>query len=316
MNRFYPLLLLCSVLLLALPSVAQQPVPATKSTGRDPSVNDTQVPGNDKAPGAQSVPLGNSADDNGVDPLLDAPPLPKNSVTLVGGTVKTMDNVRNRIAVEPFGSGKTMKMRFDERTHFYRDGRETTQLAVKPGERVYVDTQLDADRNIFARNVRVETNATPADASGQVISYDPTRGTLTIQDELSSRPVTFSIDRNTQLKRQDGAASTRDLVPGTLLSVRFAPARGNRGAAQEISIVAVPGSVFTFSGKVLHLDTSIGLVTVENSTDNKRYDIFFAPNTPGFTTALTEGSDVTVQAVFEGHRYSAKSISVNQARAE
>lgn len=315
MNRFYSLLLLCCMCLLVAVAVAQQPVPATKSTGRDPNVNDSQVPGNDKTPGAQSVPAGNSADENGPDPLLDAPPLPKLPVTLIGGTVKSMDNVRNRIAVEPFGSGATMKMRFDERTHFYRDGRETTQLAVKPGERVYVDTQLDANHNIFARNVRVESNAMPADASGQVLSYDPTRGRLTVQDQLSSQPVSFAIDQNTQFKRQDGTASARDLVPGTLLSVRFAPQR-NRGLAQEISIIAVPGSLFTFSGKVTHLDTSIGLLSVENSTDNKRYDIYFAPSTPGLTTALTEGSDVTVQAVFEGHRYSAKSISINQARAE
>ncbi len=314
MTRFYSSLLLCSVLLAGAAAVAQQPVPATKSTGRDPNVNDSQVPGNDKTPGTPTP--GSAVDESGPDPLLDSPPLPKTSVTLVGGIVKTMDNVRNRIAVVPFGSGKTMKMRFDERTHFYRDGRETTQLAVKPGERVYVDTQLDADRNIFARNVRVESNATPADASGQVIGYDPARGTLTIQDGLSSQPVTFSIDQNTQLTRQGATASARDLVPGTLLTVRFAPQRANRGAAQEVAIIAVPGSVFTFSGKVTHLDTSIGLLSVENSTDNKRYDIYFAPSTPGFTTALTEGSEVTVQAVFEGNRYSAKSISVNQARSE
>lgn len=257
------------------------------------------------APSAQP---GGSAD--GPDPLLDAPPLPKTSVTLIGGFVRNVDHVRNRIAVQPFGSGSSMKMFFDERSHFFRDGRETTQLAVHKGDRVYVDTQLD-DGRVFARNVRVESNAMPADASGRVIAYDPTRAWLTMRDELSSRPVTFRLDDHTVIKGQASAA--RELAPGSLISVRFAPG-ANRGLAQEVSVLAVPGSVFTFAGKVTHLDMSIGLLSVDNATDNKRYDIFFAPNTPGVTRQLTEGSDVTVEAVFEGSRYAARSVSLNQAR--
>ena len=249
------------------------------------------------------------------DPLLDAPPLPKTPITLTGGIVRQVDRIRNHIAVQPFGSGASMKMFFDERSHFYRDGRETTQLGVKPGDRVYVDTQLDNGR-IFARNIRVDSNTMPADASGQVLSYDPTRALLTIQDQLSSQPVSFRLDDHTVVKGAAGPAAARDLVPGSLISVRFAPVRANRGLAQEISLIAVPGSVFTFAGKVTHLDMSIGLLSVENATDNKRYDIFFQPGTQGVTRQLTEGADVTVEAVFEGDRYSARSITLNQARSE
>jgi hypothetical protein len=61
---------------------------------------------------------------------------------------------------------------------------------------------------------------------------------------------------------------------------------------------------------------SIGLLSVDNTTDNKRYDIFFQARTPGVTRQLTEGSDVTVEAVFEGTRYSARSVTLNQARGE
>ncbi len=253
---------------------------------------------------------GASAD--GPDPLLDTPPLPKTPVTLIGGTVRNVDHVRNRLAVQPFGSGSSMKMFFDERSHFFRDGRETTQLAVRKGDRVYVDTQLDNGR-VLARNIRVETNAMPADASGQVIAYDPTRAQLTIHDDLSSRPVTFRVDDHTTYKGQ--ATDARGLAPGSLVSVRFSPGL-RRDLAQEVSVIAVPGSVFTFAGKVTHLDMSIGLLSVDNATDNKRYDIFFAPNTPGVTRKLTEGSDVTVEAVFEGSRYSARSISLNQVRSQ
>ncbi len=251
---------------------------------------------------------------DGPDPLLDPPPLPKTPITLVGGIVRHVDHIRNRLALQPFGSGATMKMFFDERSHFFRDGREATQLAVKKGDRVYVDTQLEEGR-IFARNVRVDSNAMPADASGQVISYDPTRALLTLQDQLAAQPVSFRLDDHTVVKGLAGPASARDLVPGSLISVRFAPGR-NRGVAQEISIVAVPGSLFTFAGKVTHLDMSIGLLSLENVTDGKRYDIYLQPRTPGVTRALTEGADVTVEAVFDGSRYTARSLTLNQARSQ
>ena len=87
------------------------------------------------------------------DPLLDVPPLPKGKATLVGGRVGKIDPIRNRITVEPFGGGDKMKVFFDERTHIYRDGTETTQANIHKGDRVYVDTLLDGPR-VFARNIR------------------------------------------------------------------------------------------------------------------------------------------------------------------
>ena len=296
MKPFHPFFLVGTLLLLSLVVYAQTSAPAVAGTTA-PAARPDNAPANDP------------------DPLLDAPPLPKTPITLIGGTVRNVDHVRNRIAVQPFGTGSSMKMFFDERTHFFRDGRETTQLAVQKGDRVYVDTQLDSGR-VFARNIRVDSNAMPADASGQVIYYDPTRALLTIQDQLSSQPVSFRLDDHTVVKGPGGAAEARDLVPGSLINVRFSPPRANRGLAQEVSIIAVPGSVFTFAGKITHLDLSIGLLSVENATDNKRYDIFFQPQTPGITRQLTEGSDVTVEAVFEGNRYTARSVALNQARNE
>ena len=306
MKRFYPFLLLCAVLLLAGALFAQTGAPAPNGTSTPPNGIPTQ-PANDNgasAPGASSS--------GSADPLLDPPPMPKTPVTLVGGVVTHIDRIRNKLAVQPYGSGKVMKMIFDERTHFYRDGREITMLGIKEGDRVYVDTQLDGDR-IFARNVRAGTAATAADASGQVLSYDLTRDQITIQDQLSSQPVTFWIDEHTVVKRADGSGSIHDLVPGSLVAVRFLAGARGRGLAQEITLIAVPGSVFTFSGKVMHLDVSIGLLSIESATDNKRYDLYFTRGTPGFNDHLTEGSDVTVQAVFEGYRYSARSITLNQA---
>src|SRR5579872_3605475 len=53
------------------------------------------------------------------DPLLDLPPLPKNSVSLLGGTVTRLDRVRDHIGIRAFG-GDEKTVTFDVRTKFYR----------------------------------------------------------------------------------------------------------------------------------------------------------------------------------------------------
>ncbi len=98
---------------------------------------------------------------DGHDPVLDPAPLPNGSTTLVGGIVTGVDHVRNRLSMRVFGGGK-WKVGFDERTHIFRNGAETTQLAIKKGERVYVDTMLDKkNHEIFARNIRLGVAALP-----------------------------------------------------------------------------------------------------------------------------------------------------------
>ncbi|HWG86828.1 MAG TPA: hypothetical protein VN679_03520, partial [Candidatus Acidoferrales bacterium] len=105
---------------------------------------------------------------NGHDPILDPPPFPSGGTTLVGGTIRDVDRIRNRMVVNVFGGGR-WKVSFDERTHIFRNGAETTQLALKKGERVYVDTMLDpTNHDILARNIRVGVATPPADASGQI----------------------------------------------------------------------------------------------------------------------------------------------------
>ncbi len=119
------------------------------------------------------------------DPLLDVPPLPKGKVTLVGGTVANIDRIRDRLAIQPFGGGSKMKVFFDERTHIYRDGVEITQAKINKGDRIYVDTMLDGAR-VFARTIRILTQFGPADARGQLQSFDPRNGNIYMRDELSS----------------------------------------------------------------------------------------------------------------------------------
>src|SRR5581483_8384884 len=168
MKHFYPELALLASILLAVPVGEQQPPAANQSL--DSTAQQPVIP---------AVPNSNAKPQTDPDPLLDPPPLPSGKVTLIGGTVKSVDMVRNRLVVQPFG-GRAMKINFDERTHIYRDGVETTQLGIHKGDRVYVDTMLDGSA-VFARNIRVRSQGQPAHAEGQVVSFDPQSGVLVLR---------------------------------------------------------------------------------------------------------------------------------------
>lgn len=246
---------------------------------------------------------------DGHDPILDAAPVPRTTTTMVGGTISGVDRLRNKMTVHVFGGGH-WTVNFDERTHIFHNGRETTQLAIKKGERVYVDTQLDNNKHdIFARNIRVGVAELPADADGQIIAVDAKHNELTLRDTLNSVPVRFSVDPETRISNGQTPAAFKDVKPGTLVHVRFAASSPNRGLAREVSIIAVPGSTFTFAGKVTFLDLHRGLLAVQNSTDDKNYEIHFAPSAVANRNELGVGRDVLVRATFEGARYMAQSVN-------
>ena len=245
-----------------------------------------------------------SPENGNYDPLLDLPPLPQGRTTLVGGTVHSIDQIRNRLTVQPFG-GQAMKIFFDERTHIYRDGVPSTQLVIHKGERVYVDTMLDGTR-VFARNIRVLTGTQAADARGQITSNEAATGRITVQDELSARPVTFRVTPNTAVSGA-GLSSVGQLQPGSLVTVKFVPDRSNRDVAQQISVIAAPGSVFTFYGRISYLNMSTRTLAVANQSDKKTYDIKFTPAAVD-PQMLGEGKQVLVKAHFDGTGYTADNI--------
>lgn len=245
------------------------------------------------------------------DPLFGVPPLPKGEVSLLGGTVQKIDRVHNRLTVKAFGDGaKKVTVAFDERTHIFRDGVETTERGIRPGDRTYVDTMLDGPR-LFARNIRVVTNLKPTDAQGQIMSYDARTGLMTMRDDLSAAPVSFRVTQATKVTG-GGGQGAMDLVPGSLVSVRFSPDQRLGEAAREVQILAVPGNKFTFAGKVRYLDMSRRTMAVENLTDNKTYEFQFDPGV--VNNNVTVGSDVTVSALFSGKGYTAQNVAVNQAK--
>jgi hypothetical protein len=303
MRGFYPFVLAACLLTAA---VAQQDVALPIAQAPDPAkVKQVQV---------DEAPVTVKTNDNGgkkpadTDPVMGVPPLPNGKTSMVGGRVGKIDGVRNKLVVKIFGGGQ-WTMAFDERTHFYRDGKETTFEEVKKGDRVYVDTLLDGHQ-ILARNVRVKTTSRPADAQGQVTGLG--HGSISVLDSLSGKPVQFRIAGDTQVKRAGQVVSIDDVQQGSLIAVQFAPEKENRGVAQEITIVAAPGENVTFAGMVTHLDVRTGLLAVSNRTDNKTYDIAF-DREGRIPSNLMVGSEVTVAAVFDGKHYKANQIHVDRA---
>lgn len=256
---------------------------------------------------------GGLADPNDVADLLAPKPLQQSKLSLIGGRVKSIDQIRDHMTVSVYGAGN-MQVKFDQRTHFYRGDKETTQMTLKKGDRVYLDTQL-FEGKVFARNVHVVTGTSPADANGQIVSYNSRNGNMVVRDPIAGSTVTFRVSSQTRIKSGDAEGRQSALVPGTLIAVKFTPQSRKAGTADEVTIIAAPGTSFTYFGRVTHLDLRSGLLAIENQADGKVYDVHLDPlfRVPD---NLTIGSQVTVVATFEGKEYTAQSVKVNSGPPE
>jgi len=306
-------------LILAITSQAQQDTSGIQQNAgqaSQPAAGKTASAPNTAAPTqpvtTSEYPTG--SDDNPYDPILEPPPLPKGKATLIGGIATSVDHVRNRITIQPFGKGQKIKVVVDERSHIYRNGTPTTVLGIHKGDRVYVDTLLDRnDDKILAKNVRVVTDTGLADVRGQVIAINPGRDTVTVRDMLSEKPVTFSVSSGTSYGSTKGMASAGDLQPGALIDVQFSPRRTDRDIARAITIVAKPGDNYIFSGVVTNLDMRTDSLFVDNKSDDQSYEVHFTPADVADLQQLKVGSEVTARAVFDGKQYKASNIRVDNS---
>jgi len=280
------------------------PAPTASTTGNTGAAAATTKSGN------------TGAEDNPYDPYLEPPPLPKGSPTLIGGLASSVDHVRNHITVQPFGRGQKVKVFVDERSHIYRNGVETTILGVHKGDRVYVDTMLDTNNKIFARNVRVLTETGLAEVRGQVISVNPEKGTISMRDQLSARPVSFAVSGATKYSSSKGSATPGDVQPGSLIDVQFSSRPGDRAVAQEVVVLARPGDNYIFSGVVTNLDMRTHSFFVDNRSDDQSYEVHFTPAAVSDVHALKVGSEITARAIFDGKKYEASNIRIENSGQE
>jgi hypothetical protein len=256
-------------------------------------------------------PVTENNDDTTLDPaslVPDLPPLPHEKASLVGGTVEKLDRVRDELTVQPFGGGK-MKIAFDSRTTIYRGGSLVSTSDLHQGDRVYVDTILDGS-TVFARNIHLNGATSAGESQGVVVSYRSDKGELLLRDALSPEPLKIHISEQTHVSQYGQPASVGILTPGTLVAVQFGTQpRGD--VASTISVLATPGSHFTFAGRVIGLDLRLGVLTIASSIDHKTYEIYIDPARVVVDSSLQPGVDITADARFDGSRYVARSLSVN-----
>jgi hypothetical protein len=248
---------------------------------------------------------------NTVDPaslLPDLPTLPPAKASLIGGTIQRVDRVRDQLTVQVFGGGK-MKVFFDTRTHIYKGSALGAAADLRAGDRVYLDTVLDGS-TVFARNIRLATQTTGGRSQGVVISYRSGKNELLLRDLLSPEAVKLRFTPNTQIVQDGHVAYASQLVPGTLVDVDFVAQKDDRDA-QRVSILAVPGTDFTFAGMVTSLDLHIGLLVLTSTTDRKTYEIYLDPAAITVDDGLHAGANVTTVARFDGNRYVARTLTVN-----
>jgi hypothetical protein len=237
--------------------------------------------------------------------LADPPPIPSTKTTLVAGTIEKVDRLRDKIGVRVFGGGR-MNILFDPRTRVFVGRTNGTASDLREGARIYLDTILDGT-TIFAKTIRVEKGPANGESQGIVLKIDQSE--VTIRDAISPLPLRVRLLSTTRLTQGDRVVSSDLLMPGTLVGVRF-DLEGNHDVAREISILALPGTGYTFAGQVTYLDLRTGLVVLNSSTDHKTYEIYFDPSVAP-DERLRPGVAVTVVANFKGARYIAQSIAID-----
>jgi hypothetical protein len=277
--------------------------PLKAQTATDPTVPTPSLPP-PVAPVAPAAP-------QPYDPLLDLPPLPHNKVSLLGGTIASLDQVQNHMVVQAFGGKQKLQLNLDMRTRIYNDGKPAVVRDLKSGQRVYVDTMLNGSK-VFAKSIWIQTAAGTGDARGQVLGYDRDRRILNVRDEVSEQPVNFHLAPDVVVRWGNAVGSLSDLTSGSLVSISFGPQQGSSGFVREVTLLAQPGNSFTFLGKVTFVDLSKKIMGIANQNDSKSYDLSVATIPASILQSLHEGGTAAVSATFNGAQYVAQKVEIVQ----
>jgi hypothetical protein len=245
-----------------------------------------------------------------VNPL---PAAPTGKSTIFGGEIRNIDSVRDVLTLKVYGESP-MKILFDERTQVFLDGKQIPLHALSPEGHASVETTLDGTK-IFAVSIHELSRSPEGDYSGRVVSYDPGSGELTIASGATRELLKVRVAHEAVFTRegQTGFTSTRsgawDLRAGSLVAIEFGSDNSGRGVADKITVYAVPGSAFAFSGSIAFLNTGQGRLVLVDPRDQKSYEIAFNTARLPAGQTLHLGDHVSVKAEYDGTHYVASEIT-------
>jgi hypothetical protein len=243
----------------------------------------------------------------------DLPPLPAGKSTILGGQIHNVDPVLDQFVLNVYGE-KPMKILFDERTQVFHDGKRIPLHDLRAATHASVQTTLDGT-SIFAVSIHILSDQPEGEYRGRVLSYEPGTGVLTLTTAPDRAPFRLTVSNNTSFKRlgqeafSSVASGQSDLVPGSLVEVKFDSNNRGQGIATQISVLAAPGANFVFSGTLSDLNLPAGTLVVIDPRDNQSYRISFDPRAQ-IGQQLRIGQHVRLTADYDGQRYVARQITI------
>jgi hypothetical protein len=243
-----------------------------------------------------------AAADDGLSPTREL----RGKVSLVRGVVKRVDPVHDQLLIRSFGGGD-LKIAFDPRTQLLPENASMHLTSIPVGSVVSVDTVIDGGK-LFARTVRTgPSGSTAVELSGQVVRYDASKSELTLRDPISPENISLRVTAGTTIVNRGQPASPQALSAGMLVRVWFSP---TEKAANNVEILAEPGSSFTFAGRIVAVDLRTHVLSLSNDTDQSLRELAFGSLDATSLHLLREGADVSIQAEFDGDHYNVRSVTL------
>ncbi|MGA8089439.1 MAG: hypothetical protein WCA10_19355 [Terracidiphilus sp.] len=241
------------------------------------------------------------------------PPLPSGKSTILGGAIHDVDPVLDRFTLRIVGE-KPIRILFDERTQIFVDGKKIPLRDLRPASHASVQTTLDGT-SVFALSVHILSQLQQGSYRGEVMSYNPSTGDLELAGGQGGEPIRFKVSKDATFARKGqgnfvaSSSGPSDLQKGSLVSIDFEPDGNGRGTITKVTVLAIPGSQFVFSGNLIALDMHTGTMVLLDPTNNQSYQIEFNSGSMASMPDVRPGQRVRVAAEYDGTRYLAHNVT-------
>jgi hypothetical protein len=131
--------------------------------------------------------------------LSPLPPMPRGKSTILGGTVRSVDPVRDELTLKVFGQ-RPLRILFDERTEVYRDGTKIPLRELSSTGHASVQTVLDGT-NVYALSIHLLSQSPEGEYQGQVLNYNLNTRELTVSVTMSHDTLNLLVPVNTPVAR-------------------------------------------------------------------------------------------------------------------